>query len=205
MTSKTLWIGGAQWTGKSSVAKLLAAQHQLTLYDYDFHDSRGHSRRAQEEPERFPHFAAFLRLDDEQRWVMSSPGQMAAWAQNIFDERFEMVQEDLRAMPGPILAEGWGLRPRHIARTTDDRHTAAFLVPSPEFFQHQLATLPRANTLHFQATEPAPAVRNRSERNKLLGDQVLDEARSLGFPIVIAAGQPLDELATTIASLFHLS
>lgn len=204
-TTTTFWIGGAQWAGKSSVAKLLAARHRLTLYDYDFHDARGHSRRAQEEPERFPHFAAFLRLDDEQRWVTSSPTEMATVAQHIFDERFEMVQDDLRNMPGPILAEGWGLRPRHIALVRHDRDTAVFLVPSPEFFQRQFNHVPRARTLHFPASDPERAVHNRLERNRLLADDLLREARALGFPVVSATGQPIAALASTVETVLHLS
>ena len=40
-----LWIGGAQWPGKSTVARLLAMRHGLTAYHYDYHDARAHNDR----------------------------------------------------------------------------------------------------------------------------------------------------------------
>ena len=32
---QALWIGGAPWTGKSTVARLLAERHGLTTYHHD--------------------------------------------------------------------------------------------------------------------------------------------------------------------------
>jgi adenylylsulfate kinase-like enzyme len=40
-----LWIGGGQWAGKSTVARLLAQRHGITAYHYDYHDARGHNDR----------------------------------------------------------------------------------------------------------------------------------------------------------------
>jgi adenylylsulfate kinase-like enzyme len=53
--STVLWIGGAQWAGKSTVAWLLSRRHGLTAYHYDFHDSRGHHDRALAHAGRYPH------------------------------------------------------------------------------------------------------------------------------------------------------
>ena len=33
-----LWIGGGQWAGKSTVARLLARRYGLTAYHYDYQD-----------------------------------------------------------------------------------------------------------------------------------------------------------------------
>lgn len=40
-----LWIGGGQWAGKSSAARILALRYGLTAYHYDYHDARGHDDR----------------------------------------------------------------------------------------------------------------------------------------------------------------
>ena len=45
MLHAALWIGGAQWAGKSTVARILAARHGLTAYHDDYHDARGHFDR----------------------------------------------------------------------------------------------------------------------------------------------------------------
>ena len=33
---RTLWIGGAQWSGKTTVAEAIATRHGLTVYHYDY-------------------------------------------------------------------------------------------------------------------------------------------------------------------------
>jgi len=35
---RTLWIGGGQWTGKSTVAGIPAEQYGLIHYHYGYHD-----------------------------------------------------------------------------------------------------------------------------------------------------------------------
>lgn len=32
-----LWIGGGQWAGKSTIARILALRYGLTAYHYDYH------------------------------------------------------------------------------------------------------------------------------------------------------------------------
>jgi hypothetical protein len=108
----TLWIGGGQWAGKSTVAHLLSARYPLLRYVYDYHDARSHASRARSEPTRFPSFDAFLaqlERDPSAVWVDATPEQMVEQAEAIFEERFEMVLEDLQAAPGElvVLAEGW--------------------------------------------------------------------------------------------------
>jgi hypothetical protein len=44
---RALWIGGGQWAGKSTVARLLAVRYGLTAYHYDYHDARAHSAKAE--------------------------------------------------------------------------------------------------------------------------------------------------------------
>jgi hypothetical protein len=39
-----LWVGGAQWAGKSTVAMLLTARYPLLRYAYDYHDARSPRR-----------------------------------------------------------------------------------------------------------------------------------------------------------------
>ncbi|MGI8550066.1 MAG: hypothetical protein ACR2PL_04580 [Dehalococcoidia bacterium] len=58
---RVLWIGGAQWAGKTSVAQLLAVRYPLLQYAYDYHDARSHAERSRADPNRYPHRDAFLR------------------------------------------------------------------------------------------------------------------------------------------------
>ncbi|MDM4777829.1 hypothetical protein [Micromonospora sp. b486] len=42
---RALWVGGAQWAGKTTLAVTLALRYGLTAYLYDRHDARGHDDR----------------------------------------------------------------------------------------------------------------------------------------------------------------
>lgn len=180
-----LWLGGAQWAGKTSIARLLARRHCPQLYECDFHDSRSHSWRALLYPDRFPSFHASLELTPDERWVQTIPEEMTKRANAIFDERFVMVVEDLAPLPGEMrfLVEGWSIRPRHLALVVPNRWQAVFLLPSASFQEHQMQTLERARTLtHLGVSDPASAQRNRMERDRLLALQVQNEAVRYGFP-----------------------
>ncbi|MCD9878890.1 hypothetical protein [Streptomyces guryensis] len=73
---RALWIGGGQWAGKSTVARLLAVQYGVTVYHYDYHDAHGHNDRriarrvALGEPTTEP--------DMDEAWVHTAPEEMAA-------------------------------------------------------------------------------------------------------------------------------
>jgi adenylylsulfate kinase-like enzyme len=54
LSKSVLWIGGAQWAGKTTVARILWERHSLQLYQYDYHDSRGHAARADARPDLYP-------------------------------------------------------------------------------------------------------------------------------------------------------
>lgn len=130
VTERTLWIGGAQWAGKTTVAQILAMRHGLVHYSYDYHDARAHMTKAMSQPDRYPHRSTIRSADDE--WVETSPRAMAQRAMQSFRERFVMVLEELAALPGstPILADGWGLRPDLVLPHLHSPRQAVFLVPS---------------------------------------------------------------------------
>jgi hypothetical protein len=99
-----LWIGGGQWAGKSTVARLLAIRYGLTAYHCDYHDARAHNDRR---------IAARVRRgqspagpSEDEIWVRATPEQMAAQTLGNFAASFEWVLDDLRALVSgrPILA-----------------------------------------------------------------------------------------------------
>jgi hypothetical protein len=207
---RVLWIGGAQWSGKTSVAQLLAVRHPLLLYAYDYHDARSHADRSRAEPERFPHRHAMLVALDrhpDEVWVTPTPDVMADNALHSFRERFEMVLEDLAALPAgvPVLAEGWGLRPDLVAPLLDDPRQAVFLVPSEDFREQQLQTLPRAGQFPVSGvSDPDRAQRNRIERDRLLARDVVESAKRFGLHVTVVDGsQSVAEVATLVEEQFR--
>ena len=209
LLARVLWIGGAQWAGKSTVAQMLAARHGLILYAYDYHDARSHAERARRQPERFPHnhrWLAELERDPNSVWLAPTPQQMADAALLAFAERFAMVLDDLAALPScaTILAEGWGLRPSLLAPLLPAPERAVFLVPSEAFRQQQLAALPRAGALSVPGlSDPERAQRQRVERDRLLAQDVEQSAQTLGLPlIVVDGGQSAAEVAAEVEQQF---
>lgn len=183
-----LWIGGGQWAGKSTVARLLAVRYGLTAYHYDYHDARAHNDRriarriALGQPHTDPH--------PDSVWVDPTSEEMAAQTLADFPIRFEWVLDDLRALVSgrPVLAEGWGLRPELVAPIIDSPHRMIVMVPTEEFRHHQLRALPRAATFSHQVSDPNRAQRNRLDRDRLVANDALDAARRLGIRVIEVDG-----------------
>jgi hypothetical protein len=116
---------------------------------------------------------------------------MADTTRQTFAERFPMVLDDLAAMPTgvTVLAEGWGMRPEFVAPLIESPRQAIFLVPTEEFRQHQLATMPRARSFPIKGvSDPERAQRNRVARDRMLADDVVEQAEKLGLRVVHVDG-----------------
>ncbi|MGA4541655.1 hypothetical protein ACPA54_16865 [Uniformispora flossi] len=200
---RTLWIGGGQWCGKSTVAEIIATEHGLTVYHYDYHDARGHQDRrvarrvARGEPVADP--------TPDQVWVEQSPEEMAAETLAGFPIRFAWALDDLRALftGRPAIAEGWGLRPELVAPLLDSLRRMVVLVPTDDFRHHQLRTLPRARALNARVSDPARAQANRIARDRLIAEDAARNARRLGIRIIEVDGTlDASAVATEVADHF---
>jgi 2-phosphoglycerate kinase len=199
-----LWIGGAQWAGKSTVARILAQRLGITAYHYDYHDARGHNDRR---------IARRLALNEpppaspEQAWLHRSPEDMATSTLAGFPVRFEWALDDLRGLVSgrPILAEGWGLRPELVAPIIDSPRRMVVMVPTQEFREHQVRVLPRAQAVgaHAQVSDPARAQRNRLERDRLVAEDAVRSALALGIRVIEVDGtRDAEAVADTVADHF---
>jgi hypothetical protein len=195
-----LWIGGAQWAGKSTVAGLLAERYGLTQYHYDYHDARGHEDRRT--ASRLRAGLSVTPRDLEACWVSSSPQEMADEALASFAERFAFVLDDLRALvsPRPIVAEGWGLRPDLVAGVTGSLRRMVVLVPTEEFRQVQLSGLSRAGTFNHPVSDPVRAQQNRVARDRLLAEDVVRRARVLDVRVIEVDGTRDAESVTDLVA-----
>jgi 2-phosphoglycerate kinase len=199
-----LWIGGGQWAGKSTVARILALRYGLTAYHYDYHDARGHEDRR---------IARRIRLaeppsgpDPEQAWVNITPEQMAADTLAGFPVRFEWALDDLRALVSgrPVIAEGWGLRPELVAPIIDSPARMVVMVATPEFRLQQARELPRAAGIGHSASDPDRAQRNRLGRDQLVADDAVRTARRLGMQVMEVDGSlGADAVADLVAACFR--
>ncbi|TPQ21003.1 hypothetical protein FGD71_018020 [Streptomyces sporangiiformans] len=191
-------MGGGQWAGKSTVARLLAVQYGITVYHYDYQDARGHNDRriarrvGLGEPATEPH--------PDKVWVHPTPEEMATETLAGFPVRFEWALDDLRSLVSghPIIAEGWGLRPELVARIIDSPRRMVVMVPTPEFRQRQVRELPRAASLGHRVSDPARAQANRLTRDRLVAEDAVRTAHRLGIRVIEVDGS---RDATAIAEL----
>lgn len=198
-----LWLSGAQWAGKSTVARILARRHGITAYHCDFANAHGHQDRKVANQVRNgeqPH-----DFDPEQHWVRSTPEEMAASVLTGFQRGFDWVLDDLRALVSgrPILAEGWALRPELVAPIVDDLRRMLVMVPTEEFRQHQLKNLPRAGELKIGLSNPVLGQHNRLARDRLVAEDVVAEARAYGIRVLEVDGlRDAEEVADDVEDHF---
>jgi 2-phosphoglycerate kinase len=197
-----LWIGGAQWAGKSTVARILAARHDLTAYHLDYHNARGHlDRRAARRARTGPPYAEPTGPD----WVRSAPSELVEQGLAVFAEQLEFVFDDLRALvsPHPVLAEGFGLRPETLAPMLDAPGRMVVMVPTEDFRQHQIRTLPRAGSLSTQVSDPERGQANRIARDRLLAEHAVRAAHEHGVRVLEVDGsRDAEAVADEVGSHF---
>jgi hypothetical protein len=200
---RALWIGGGQWAGKSTVARLLAVRHGVTAYHYDYHDARGHNDRRI--ADRVARGAPAADPDPEAVWVRPTPEEMAAATLAGFPQRFAWALDDLRALVSghPVIAEGWGLRPELVAPLIDSPRRMVVMVPAPEFRRHQVGALPRAAALGIGVSDPERAQANRLARDRLVAEDAVRAARRLGIRVIEVDGsRGADAIAEDVADHF---
>ncbi|OLZ48603.1 hypothetical protein [Amycolatopsis keratiniphila] len=200
---QALWICGGQWAGKSTVSRLLARRHGITVYHYDFHDARAHQDRRV--AHRVRNGSPAEDPDPDTVWVEPTPERMAADTIAGFPLRFEWALDDLRALVSgrPILAEGWGLRPELVAPLLDSPRRMIVLVPTDEFREHQLRVLPRAAAMAQRVSDPERAQRNRIARDRLVAEDAVRTAKSLGIRVLeIDGSRDAEVVADVVAEHF---
>src|SRR5205085_2297380 len=131
-----LWIGGATDSGKTSVARALAQQYGLQAYHLDRYDREeppGHWSRT--DPVRHPHMHAAPTKDRDWMWVHTTPEELVERWFRWAPERFQLVLEDLLALPPapPIVAEGYGFTPDLVRPLLSSIRQAIWLVSTEEF------------------------------------------------------------------------
>ncbi|MGW5702653.1 hypothetical protein [Amycolatopsis japonica] len=200
---QALWICGGQWAGKSTVSRLLARRHGITVYHYDFHDARAHQDRRI--AHRVRNGSPVEDPDPETVWVETTPERMAADTIAGFPTRFAWALDDLRALVSgrPILAEGWGLRPELVAPLLDSPRRMIVLVPTDEFREHQLRVLPRAGAVTQRVSDPERAQRNRIARDRLVAEDAVRSAERLGIRVLWVDGsKDAEAIADVVAGHF---
>jgi 2-phosphoglycerate kinase len=193
------WIGGGSGAGKSTIARRLAADHGLRLYSSDAVMSEHASRS---NPADTPLLQAFLAMDMDDRWATRSPQVMFQTFHWFAGEGFELIVEDLLALPEepPILAEGFRLLPRLVAPLLSHPDQAVWLIPTSEFRRSAFDNRGSTWTIAKNTSKPEQALSNLLARDHLFTDEVAREATALQLPVIIVNGAlSINELTGHVA------
>lgn len=198
------WIGGGSGAGKSTVARTLAGDRGLRLYSCD--DAMApHARRS--DPTHEPLLHAFIAMSMDERWLNRTPTVMFQTFPWFQGEGFNLILEDLLALPEDllVLAEGFRLLPRLVAPLLSLPHQAVWLIPTPEF--RCVAFDSRGFTWHIprQTSDPSRALTNLLARDQLFTDEVHNEAAALHLSTIEVDGsQSVDELSALVGKRLGL-
>ncbi|MHB8645215.1 MAG: hypothetical protein ACYDAR_05445 [Thermomicrobiales bacterium] len=198
-----LWIGGAPDAGKTAVANLLAAKHQLQMYHFDRHEPAHFARAtADEHPALFAAHPA--RMTPDERWVRHPIEQMVRQTIASWTERCAMAIEDLLALPKQpmIVAEGPGFFPECVAPLMIHPHQAIWLVPTEAFKRASAARRDKLTARH-ETSDPARAQRNWYARDLGLAAHITREANACGLTLLIVDGsRSVEEMAALLEAHF---
>lgn len=182
------------------VAQRLAAEHGLRLYRTDDTIAE-HSRQLR--PTDAPLLAAFLAMDMDERWANRSPEVMLNTFPWFAGEGFDLIVQDLLALPEepPILVEGFRLLPRFVAPLLSRPNQAVWLAPTPGF--RRVAFDKRGFTWEIpqKTSKPEQALSNLLARDDLFTQEVVKEATVLQLPVIAVDGAlSMDEMIRRVAN-----
>ncbi|HMI98960.1 MAG TPA: hypothetical protein VK488_03910 [Gaiellaceae bacterium] len=198
------WIGGGSGSGKSTIARRLAAEHGLRLYATDDVMSDHTSRST---PEDSPFLTRFMAMDMDERWVNRSPATMLETFHWFRGEGFGLIVEDLLGLPTepPVIAEGFRLLPHLVKPLLTVPTHAVWLLPTPDFRQAALESRGSLWAIAGKTNDPETALRNLLERDRMFTDRLYEETKRLGLPIIeVDTMMTEDDLAEQVTEAFGL-
>jgi 2-phosphoglycerate kinase len=177
------WIGGGCGSGKSTIARRLAAQHGLSLCATDDLMSDHASRTT---PEDGPLLSRFMAMDMDERWVNRSPETMFETFHWFRGEGFGMIVDDLLSLPTepPVIVEGFRLLPRLVRPLLAVPSHAVWLLPTPEFRHAAFESRGSSWAIAGKTSDPERALRNLVERDRMFTDRLYEEPKRLGLHVI---------------------
>ncbi len=199
------WIGGASAAGKSTIARRIAAQHGLRVFVTDdvMADHGGRST-----PEDSPLLHRFIEMDMDERWVSQPPKTMLKTFHWFQGEGFDLITEDLLALPRErgVVAEGFRLLPRLVKPLLSEKTHAVWLLPTPAFREAVFASRGGSKWGFLaRTTDPERALRNLLERDRMFTEIVREEAARLDLLVIeVDSRMSEDDLAKRVTEVFGL-
>ncbi len=199
------WMGGSPCAGKSTMAGLIAAAHDLTHYHID---QELRTRLPKPNPARQPCLARWFSSTWDDLW-MRPVDALLDDVIRCYQEQFDLVIADLLAMPAgaPILVEGNSLLPDNLAPLLQDRRRALWVIPTETF---QRRTYPNRGewVLHIlsQCSNPEQALQNWMDRDVAFAAWIEERVKDLGLAHFTVDGvQTIEQNAQRVIDFFGLA
>lgn len=199
------WIGGGSGAGKSTIARRLATEHALRIYDTDAVMADHGTRISSDDA---PYLHAFKAMDMNERWVNRDPVTMLETFHWYRGEGFDPIVEDLLGLPAEpgVIAEGFRLLPDLVAPLLAAPEHAVWLLPTPAFRAAAFGDRDPATDFTRRTSDPERARRNLAERDHLFTDRLRVEVRRLGLAAVeVGSATTEGELASRVAGMIGLT
>ena len=172
------WLGGGSGAGKSTIARRLAARHDLRLYSTD-EAMTDHGRRITVQD--YPFLSRFAAMDMDERWVNRSPETMLETFHWFHGEVFGLIVEDLLLLPREprVIVEGFRLLPHLVKPLLAVPDHAAWLLPTPGFRRAAFASRGSLLEIARKTSDPERALHNLLERDRMFTARLGEETKRL--------------------------
>jgi hypothetical protein len=150
---------------------------------------------------------AFLAMDMDERWLNRSPSVMLETFHGFQGEGFELIVDDLLALPSdpPILAEGFRLLPRLVAPLLSRPNQAVWLAPTAEFRRAAFDARGFTWEIPGRTRDPERALANLLMRDHLFTGEMAREAAALGLSVIeVDTGMTVRDLVERVGEALAL-
>jgi hypothetical protein len=157
--------------------------------------------------DKCPQLGRFIAMDMDERWLNRTPETMLETFHWFRGEAFDLIVEDLLALPRdrPVLAEGFRLLPDLVQPLLTAPSQAVWILPTPEFRRAAFESRGGTWSIAGRTSDPERALVNLLDRDDMFTERLRAQTKDLGLnTIEIDTGLDEDELDRRITALFGL-
>jgi hypothetical protein len=184
--SKAYILGGSPCSGKSTVAEMLVSVYGFQYYKADDHDP-AHLERAQ--PDQQPVMFKLSKMSWEDIWSRS-PSELLDDELTYYRERFPFILDDLcqLGLEKPVILEGAAFLPDLVNQYPVSCNNVVYMVPTLDFQLCHYQQRPWIEAILKDCRNPQQAFDHWMERDALFGQEVMRQASTHGFHVIIVDG-----------------